>query len=431
MFKYIYTLLILVCFFFPASAQNFISVEGQTFKKNGAVYEYIGANYWYGMYLGANEKGQKRLQEELDQLTAKGVKNLRIMAAFEGDENDLWRVAPGVQSKPGLYNEELLKGLDFLLNELAKRDMTAVLCLNNFWLWSGGMAQYVEWTSGKEIPTPTPYDGSAYPAYTKYTASFYSNEKAIDLFEGYLKSIVLRTNTINGLAYREDPVIMSWQLANEPRGMNNVEAYRKWIGRTAALIKSLDDNHLVSIGSEGNTSTPKPNGLNFRADHQIEGIDYCTFHLWVQNWAWFDPLNAKKSYPKAIRKAKKYLKEHIKIANELNMPLVLEEFGISRDNNDHSIEANTLYRDSYYEFIFKSCYKSAKRGGPLVGCNFWAYGGKGRPSSPKSVWKTGDDLIGDPPHEFQGWYSVYDTDSSTLELIENYAQKINSLNEDR
>ena len=111
MFKYIYTLLILVCFFFPLTSQNFIITDGQAFKKEGQVYEFIGANYWYGMYLGSTKKGQERLLEELDQLSRIGVKNLRIMAAFEGDENDLWRVIPGVQTQAGSFNEELLKGL--------------------------------------------------------------------------------------------------------------------------------------------------------------------------------------------------------------------------------------------------------------------------------------------------------------------------------
>ena len=51
----------------------------------------------------------------------------------------------------------------------------------------------------------------------------------------------------------------------------------------------------------------------------------------------------------------------------------------------------------------------------------WAYGGEGRPRIPNANWTAGDDFIGDPPHEPQGWYSVYDTDVSTLELIKRYA----------
>ena len=50
-----------------------------------------------------------------------------------------------------------------------------------------------------------------------------------------------------------------------------------------------------------------------------------------------------------------------------------------------------------------------------------------RPRIPKAVWKAGDDFIGDPPFEYQGWYSVYDRDVSTLELIKEYSLKMNQL----
>jgi mannan endo-1,4-beta-mannosidase len=40
---------------------------------------------------------------------------------------------------------------------------------------------------------------------------------------------------------------------------------------------------------------------------------------------------------------------------------------------------------------------------------------------PYANWTQGDDFIGDPPHEPQGWYSVYDKDNSTLEIIKKYA----------
>jgi mannan endo-1,4-beta-mannosidase len=43
------------------------------------------------------------------------------------------------------------------------------------------------------------------------------------------------------------------------------------------------------------------------------------------------------------------------------------------------------------------------------------------------MWKLKDDFIGDPPHEAQGWYSVYDTDSTTIKIIKEYASKIGSI----
>ena len=36
----------------------------------------------------------------------------------------------------------------------------------------------------------------------------------------------------------------------------------------------------------------------------------------------------------------------------------------------------------------------------------------------------GDPYLGDPPHEPQGWYSVFDTDASTQAVIRDYATSV-------
>lgn len=403
--------------------QSFISVEGHQFLKDGNPYQFIGANFWYGMYLGMEEAlgDRERLIVELDLMQEYGINNLRVMASAEGPDTEPWRVVPSLQPAPGELNEDLLVGLDFLLAEMATRDMHAVLCLNNFWQWSGGMAQYVSWASNQPIPYPTPSDGSKYGLFVLHAAKFYNNEKAMRLFEQFLEKVINRTNTINGIPYKEDPTIMSWQLANEPRGIQNPNAYRAWIERTSNFIKSLDPNHLVSLGSEGNTSTPKINGLNFKKDHAYHSIDYTTIHIWIQNWGWYKPEKAEASYPKAWKTAKKYAEKHIRWAKKLNKPLVIEEFGIARDLNDHAVEAPITWRNIYYQDLFSFIAEEAENANsPLAGCNFWAWGGTGRPRAAKSIWKPGDDLIGDPPHEYQGWYSIYDQDESTLELVRLY-----------
>jgi mannan endo-1,4-beta-mannosidase len=63
----------------------------------------------------------------------------------------------------------------------------------------------------------------------------------------------------------------------------------------------------------------------------------------------------------------------------------------------------------------------------VAGVNFWAWAGEGRPHTPEGFWKPGHDFIGDPPHETQGWYSVYDRDSTTIEIIRKYAALMNSI----
>ena len=406
---------------------GFINVNGKQFIRDGKPYYFLGTNFWYGMNLGSSGQGgdRDRLLRELDHLKKIGVKNLRVMGASEGPDTEPWRMRPALQVAPGEYNEEVLDGLDFLLAEMGKRDMVAIMCMNNFWPWSGGMAQYVSWQDDSEIPYPPICGEGDWQTYQEYTASFYSNENAVTDFFNHLRFTVLRENPYTGTLYRDDPTIMAWQLGNEPRGINNREDFTQWIENTAKYIKSMDSNHLVTIGSEGATAHPS-SGNDFFADHQSSYIDYTTIHVWVQNWGWFDPYD-EVSLSSAVEKATAYINQHEVLAEKLNKPVVLEEFGISRDDNDHAVTASVTLRDEYYSQIFTHILEKAAAGSPLAGLNFWAWGGAGRPREPQAIWYVGDDFTGDPPHEHQGWYSVYNTDLTTLEIIGRYTRKFNSL----
>jgi mannan endo-1,4-beta-mannosidase len=407
---------------------GFIQVSGRHFVRDGQPYYFMGTNFWYGLNLGSKGAGgdRERLIRELDRLQALGVNNLRIVAGSEGPDTEPWRMVPSLQPQPGVYNPEVLDGLDFLLAEMARRDMYAVVCLNNFWNWSGGMAQYLTWQTGEPIPYPPPAEGGDWNKYQLFASQFYKNEAALQAFDNHIRAIVTRQNPYTGRAYRDEPAIMAWELANEPRGILRVDAYRAWIARCAGLIKSLDPHHLVTTGSEGETSSEFA-GTDLTRDHSIPGIDYATIHVWIQNWGWYDPAQPDKTLPKGQKKALKYLKSHLKQAEAMGIPLVLEEFGLSRDANSHDATAPTRYRDLYYEAMFEAVYDYARKGKALAGVNFWAWAGEGRPREPQAVWMPGDDFIGDPPHEFQGWYSVFDTDLPTQAIIRRYADLFKAL----
>lgn len=108
---------------------GFVKVLDTGFLRNGKPYTIRGANYWYGMNMASDLGGNRtRLGIELDQLLAMGVNNLRIMAASEGpdDVNQLFRMQPSLMTSPGTYNEEVFQGLDYLLDAIGKRNMTAV-----------------------------------------------------------------------------------------------------------------------------------------------------------------------------------------------------------------------------------------------------------------------------------------------------------------
>ena len=145
----------------PARSADFVKVRGTRFELQGRPYYFLGTNLWAGMNLGSRGPGgdRGRLRRELDRLHALGVDNLRVIAASEGPDSAPWRIVPALQKTPGVYDQDLLDGLDYLLFEMGKRGMKAVVVLNDFWHWSGGMAQYVAWSQKTSIPYPPPAAG--------------------------------------------------------------------------------------------------------------------------------------------------------------------------------------------------------------------------------------------------------------------------------
>ncbi len=406
---------------------DFVSVSGTDFIKDGEKYFFLGTNLWYGMNLGAaDDTGDRaRLTRELDRLKDLGIRNIRILGSSEGDMDSQYQVLPALQTSAGEYNEAVWKGLDFLLAEMAKRDMTAVVCLNNFWMWSGGMPQYLSWANNNEIPLPAIEKGGSWDDFINYSVSFFEDRKANGLFREHLKKVVSRTNSVTGVSYRNDPTIMAWQLANEPRGYESPRPYQKWIHKTARYLSSLDPNHLISVGSEGNTGSASA-GVDLYRDNKSRFIDYATVHVWIQNWGWYDP-QKPKTFEGSVKKTAAYIEDQLTRAAKLKKPMVVEEFGVSRDAASYDPAASTLKRDRYYEYIFSKTLQHAQEGGLIKGCNFWSWSGEGRPQDPGGMWKYGHHLTGDPPHERQGWYSVYDTDTSTLAIIRKYAELFNSI----
>lgn len=424
------TLVILSMFFlFFASAQTgiegFVEVDKHgEFMIDGKPYVFMGANYWQGMNLGAPLSGDSpRLIRELDRLKALGITNLRVLAASEADDEMKFAIHPALQTAPGVYDEDIWQGLDILLIELRKRNMKAVMVLGNFWTWSGGFPQYLKWSGAGEIPFPQE-EAYSWQNFTDYSKLFYTNSKAQKMMNDHIKKVINRKNSISGGLYKDDPTIMAWQLSNEPRAYDTQEVFVAWTRKTSAYIKTLDPNHLVCLGTEGNTAG-KDAGVDVYRDNNDPNVDYITMHIWPQNWGWFDPSQGEEIYRNALKKVDAYWEEHIVAAKSLRKPIVLEEFGIARDNSSFSPEAGTQWRDHFFGYLFQKVAKSIKENEPVKGLNFWSYSGEVKPDKPGEFWKKGDPLLGDPPHELQGWYGVYDTDQSTLGLIKAYSEIIN------
>lgn len=472
---------------------DYVRVEEGRFVLSGQAYQTMGANFWAAPYVGLD-----RLRVELDALQRHGVKNLRIMALSEGDipasQRDdprfgPQRITPASSDRPCADPTltAYIGRLEKVLDEIQSRGMKAVLTLNDWYQWSGGMPQYVKWAyeqpdarceerharyvvggthdpatgesllteghhvpfagsrrfaagtgthddcqamplAGFVIPHPNTLDPGT-PAWKQAWADqqdlstlFLCNERAQAFFFSRAEPMIQQL--------KDHPGIMAWQLANEPRSFKGWSAiFRRWVERTARFIKDIDPNHLVSIGSEGElTQWGDYANSDYRAFHELPDIDYLTFHVWPENWGWFEPqlpIDARGagSLEDAIRLTHDFIDRHVEHARALHKPAVVEEFGLARDDKLGPASSSVEKRNRYYAEIFSRVGESPELGG----VNFWAWSGTGRPAADGNrFWRTGNEYLGDPPHEQQGWYSVYATDTDTLRVIADHAARINA-----
>ncbi|HEY9284187.1 MAG TPA: cellulase family glycosylhydrolase [Pyrinomonadaceae bacterium] len=397
-----------------------MSVKGHQFQLNGRPYYYVGTNYWYGGLLGLEKDGRRgveRLRRELDFLRANGVTNLRLMAGAEGAGliNGVERVGPPLQPRQGEFDARVLDGLDLALSEMAKRGMKAVVFLSNNWEWSGGFQQYVDWNG--LVPDGMRTRKLTWDEQRDIVSKFYGCEPCKASYNKQVDLVLGRTNKYSKLKYTEDPTIMAWELANEPRPMRPAaaEAYRRWVSDVAALIKARDKNHLVTTGHEGYMGTEDLK--LYEEIHADRNVDYLTIHIWPKNWSWFAGHGVEEGFADVVEKTASYIGQHLPVAERLGKPLVIEEFGLPRDAHSFDVNATTALRDSYYAKIFSVVEQHARAGRHVAGANFWAFGGTARPVKGQTFWKAGDNYMGDPPMEEQGLNTVFDSDASTWKVI--------------
>jgi mannan endo-1,4-beta-mannosidase len=125
-----------------------------------------------------------------------------------------------------------------------------------------------------------------------YTTAFggskegwYNNTKAQTQYRAYIKAVVSR--------YTDSPAIFAWELANEARCKGcSTDVIYNWASDVSKYIKSLDPNHMVTLGDEGfglpggpTNSYPygTSEGVDFAKNLGIPTLDFGTFHMYPQS----------------------------------------------------------------------------------------------------------------------------------------------------
>ena len=215
--------------------KNFITRQGNKLMDGDKEFRFIGGNMPglvlpYDWTLSLPERlhlptawEQEDGFKTLDQMNLRVVRlwNLPIRdpKAKSADGKMTWHY---VQS-PGQFNEESFKVVDSLF-ALANR--YGVRVIFDF------TAEYGDYLGG--IGTYAAHRG-------KKRTEFYTDPQVKDDYKATVRYVLNRTNTITGVAYKDDKSVLAWQFGNEMHSAPDA-----WLAEMAAFIKSLDKNHLVA-----------------------------------------------------------------------------------------------------------------------------------------------------------------------------------------
>ena len=258
-----------------------------------------------------------------------GVNTLRCWAFLNIDNR-----APGLVAFQSLESGSIaidtgpdgLERLDALIQSAEANGFRLILPLVNYWDALGGMRLYLKWlgiAGGVE--------------------EFYRSPVARAAYENWVQALITRRNTRTGRIYMDEPAIMAWELANEPRCEipGGRELLLDWIGEMSRFVRALDANHLLAVGDEGFLRHAETQDDLYDGSHGVDGeaildfgeIDFGTYHF----------------YPESMNRAPDFLqdwiRDHVESGQRANKPMLLEEYGIKIDGRTvrTAMERNQWY----------------------------------------------------------------------------------------
>lgn len=312
---------------------EFVRRDGTQFTIGGRQFLFSGVNT---CCLADGYTSRERVNDLLSNLPSLNVDVLRLPIRAASEKSNCGTFVDdcsvSFQPAPGEYHEAAFKHLDYIVAEAGRRGIRLIIPLVNYWGSNEGMHTYVEWSDTAETRN-----------------DFYTDDRAQKLYRDFIEHLLTRRNSITGRVYRDDPTIMMWELANEPRSSPNLSAFIDWVETTATHINQVGAKQLVSTGSDIYEKSA------YVKIHQADGIDACSIHYWPQNW---DHDANPVSY------AKQYLGSRARLGTDkVGKPVYLGEYGwfvnLRDKNTEQQLRRRAELFRKWHDIIFQTDIRGA------------------------------------------------------------------------
>jgi mannan endo-1,4-beta-mannosidase len=212
-----------------------LTLGGETFRYSGPNIEWLGIEaYGPSENMGPRYPTHFEVDDALDTAKMMGARVIRAQTLGDSVGCDLC-----IEPKPGEFNPEAFKSIDYAVKAAHDRGLRYVVTLIGDCTYcdNGGIGQYIAWAGSKNMN------------------DFFSDPKAIAMFEKHIAALLNHKSTLTGIALKDDPTVMAWENCNMcgfvgmMSGPNQGPAVLKWVDTIGAFIKSIDKKHIYSDNS--------------------------------------------------------------------------------------------------------------------------------------------------------------------------------------
>ncbi|AKF04963.1 glycoside hydrolase 5 family protein [Sandaracinus amylolyticus] len=329
----------------PVVDDRFVRVSGTRFVVGGAPFHFVGANV--GVVHGLPHRAA--MERTLDAVRADGLRVIRVWALGERAEDaPAWARDFAFRTGEEGWIATSFEHLDRVIDAARARDLRVIVVLANRWRDYGGVPQYLRWAG-------VPFDeASADAPGGPGLAQFFDCTRCDALYRAHVRRVVERVSSTSGIAYRDEPTILAWELMNESSvPARSAPALVRWTQESARFIRSLDPNHLIAAGHIGYERGADRD--TWLAIQRLPEIDYADAHAYP----------AAYQRVRDVRELTRWIDDRVQLAHHVaRKPFVFGEFGFSTRH----LRVLGVPRARWYDAFLRAGHRDG-----IAGALVWTY----------------------------------------------------------